>query len=371
VTLPTAASPSALVDPSQIEQVLVNLALNGRDAMKSGGTLTIATGNAEIDVETAAERGVEPGSFVVLSVSDTGEGMNAETKERAFEPFFTTRPHGEGTGLGLASVYGTVTQSGGFIELTSELGRGTTIEIHFPCVEGAGASETGAAVDPKAERATIALVAEDEAIVRDLAANVLRRAGFDVRAAPNGEEALELYHQIGETIDVLVTDMVMPGMGGRELAERIRLANPMLPIVFMSGYTEEAPPTGIGPGTGARFLQKPFFARDLVAAVREVADEAAVARVLGTVADGGTSTGPTQAPAPPAGEAAAVPSPLTRREREILALVADGMTNEKVGAALAISPETVQSHMRNTMAKLEADTRTEAVATALRRSLIS
>ncbi len=240
-------------------------------------------------------------------------------------------------------MYGTVTQSGGFIELTTAPGQGTTFDIYLP---RAGTTTTAPGASGSNGHRTTALVAEDEEIVRELAVSVLQRAGIDVHAAVNGEEALEVYRDVGGSIDVLVTDMVMPSVGGRELAERIHSADPGLPMVFMSGYTEDAPPAG-GSTASSSFLQKPFSASELVGAVREVIGEREE-RV----------------------EAPAAVCRLTPRESEILGLVAEGLTNDKVAAELAISPETVQSHVRNSMSKLGAETRTQAVATAVRRSLI-
>ena len=340
----------AHVDPSQIEHVLVNLALNAREAMPGGGKLTISTRNAEVTSAAAAKHDIAPGSYIVISVGDTGHGMDEATRARAFEPFFTTRPDAKGSGLGLASVYGTVTQSGGFIDLTTAPGRGTTFDIYLPRARTTAAAS--AAPGSHGRRPT-ALVAEDEEIVRDLATSVLEQAGIEVHAAVNGEEALDLYRRVGGSIDVLVTDMIMPSVGGRELAKRIHSTDPGLPMVFMSGYTEDAPPVD-GSDASSSFLQKPFSASDLVGAVRAVIRER-----------GG------RPPAAPAHfDASPAPCPLTPRECEILGLVAEGLTNDKVAAELAISPETVQSHVRNSMSKLGADTRTQAVATAVRRSLI-
>jgi len=324
----------AFVDPSQFEHVLVNLALNARDAMPSGGTLTIATRETEVDAQLALEQGVTPGGYVVVSVADTGVGMDDETRTRIFEPYFTTKPHGQGSGLGLASVYGTVTQSGGFIAVATEPGKGTTFEIHVPLAEGAARPDGG----------TTVLLVEDEDVVRGLAVEVLESAGFEVHAAADGPAALELLERLDRRVDVVVTDVVMPGLGGRDLVREIRRGRPDLPVVFMSGYTDGGLDAEADLQGRAAFLQKPFSTAELVAAVREVA------------------TVPAESSEPP---------PLTPREREVIELVARGLTNERVAAALEISPETVQSHVRNVMRKLRADTRTEAVAKALRLSLIA
>ena len=338
-----AESGDVLVDPSSLGHALVNLVLNARDAMPGGGRIVISTRLVTLDDADAAERGVEPGPFLVVAVADNGAGMDEETRRRAFEPFFTTKPAGEGSGLGLAGVYGTVTQSGGFVRLASEPGAGTTLEIHLP-------SLAVVADDPAVEQPPLVVLAEDEEIVRDLASEILTRAGFRVVATEDGVDALEAVRaQRGEVV-ALVTDVVMPRLGGRALAERARAVEESLPIVFISGFSDEA----VDPrefGDGAVMLQKPFLPDELVDALRSVAPQ-------GEAADDLTPS-------------AAEPPPLTPREREILSLVADGMTNDMVAATLSISPETVQSHVRNVMVKLEADSRTEAVATALRMAIIA
>ncbi len=316
-------------DPSQFRQLLLNLAANAGHAMPDGGNLLIRTTNAELDADAAASVGVAPGNFVVLSVRDTGVGMDDDTKARAFEPFFSTRPEGEGSGLGLAGVYGLVSQSGGFVRVDTELGTGTTFELYLPSAE---------ALDQA--RQTV-LVAEDEVIVRDLVQRTLERAGYRVLAAADGDEALRLEAASDRPVDLLLTDMVMPRMHGGELAERVRAASPGTPVVYMSGYTTEEVPAG-------GLLEKPFPISALVERV-----EAALA------AAGGPD------------EPSAVPAPtLTDRERQVLALVADGFTNDRAAAELGITAETVQTHIRNVMGKLDADSRTQAVATALRNSLI-
>ena len=337
VVEPAAECGDVLVDPSSFGHALVNLALNARDAMPGGGTLTISTRLVTLDDATAAERGVEAGRYLVVAVADSGIGMDEETRLRAFEPFFTTKAPGEGSGLGLASVYGTVTQSGGFVRLTSEPGAGSTFELHLP-------SLAGDTVERAADEPTpVVVLAEDEEIVRDLATEILTRAGFRVVATEDGVDAIEfLRGQRGE-VAALVTDVVMPRLGGRALAEQARAVDGSLPIVFISGFNDEAVDAREF-GDGAVMLQKPFLPDELVGALRAVA----------------------QATSP----SADAPS-LTPREREILSLVADGMTNDMVAATLSISPETVQSHVRNAMGKLEADSRTEAVATALRMAIIA
>jgi PAS domain S-box-containing protein len=342
VAEPCARHARAHVDPSQIEHVLVNLALNARDAMPSGGTLRIATSEVEVAAPLAREHAVTPGRYAVLSVSDTGVGMDATTRERIFEPFFTTKPHGQGSGLGLASVYGTVSQSGGFVRVRTAPGEGTTFDIHLPCPTDPAAAGSGSAARP-----TI-LLAEDEEVVRALTAEVLDRAGFDVVAAADGAEALRLYGEIGEGISALVTDLVMPTVGGRELAGEVRRRDPSLPIVFMSGYSDDPLDPEADLADDVAFLQKPFSPKALVATVSALASS------------------PAAVPEP--SEAAPL---LTRRELEVVRLVADGFTTEKAAATLAISPETVQSHVRNAMRKLGAESRTEVVAKALRLSLIA
>jgi two-component system cell cycle sensor histidine kinase/response regulator CckA len=463
----------ACVDASQLEQVLINLALNARDAMPEGGTLTIVTGTVEIVAAVAAEHEVQPGQYSVITVTDTGHGMDTETKDKIFEPFFTTKAVGRGSGLGLASVYGTVSQSGGFIRVESEPGEGARFEIYFPSVTQEHVLEE--AHDPAAPAV---LLAEDEEIVRDLAVSVLENAGFAVHSVANGRDAVALFEREGQSIDVVVTDMVMPEMGGRAVADQILERSPETPIVYMSGYTDESPDSQ----SSSTFLQKPFSAESLVEAVRgampqEVIDPIGVtcviaddhpavldaishflesrgvrivarattgeqavqairhhrpgvalldarmqglsgvevvrravidspetrsivytgledrglvglalaagacgfvlkdapltelARAVAVVAAGGiyADADATDLLAP----AAAEPRALTPREQEVLGHLANGKTNDKVAQELGISPETVQSHVRNAMGKLGADTRTEAVATALRQSLIA
>jgi PAS domain S-box-containing protein len=342
VVEPRATCADVLVDASRFGHALVNLALNARDAMPEGGTLTIYTELVELDGVAAAERGVEPGPYLVVSVADSGVGMDEETRRRAFEPFFTTKGAGQGSGLGLPSVYGTVTQSGGFVRLTSEVGQGSTFEIHLPSlatsVERPAAEEEGPLV----------VLAEDEPIVRDLASEILTRAGFRVLAVEDGVKAIELVEEHRDDVAVVVTDVVMPRLGGREVAERARALDGSLPLVFISGFNDESvDPADVGGPTV--LLQKPFLPDELVDALRSVSP-AALDRGEETTVD--------------------VPA-LTPRERQILSLVADGMTNDMVATSLSISPETVQSHVRNVMSKLEADSRTEAVATALRLAIIA
>jgi two-component system, cell cycle sensor histidine kinase and response regulator CckA len=473
---PTAANPWAFADRSQLEQALVNLALNASDAMPSGGRLEVATANVTIDEDDAIEPEARPGSYVVIRVTDTGIGMDDETRRRAFEPFFTTKAEKEGSGLGLSSVYGTVAQSGGFVLLETEVDVGTTFSLYLPV-----------AAAPVEARARTILLAEDEEIVRDLTTQILKNAGYDVLAAGDGTEALVLYEEHRDDIDGVVTDIVMPGLGGRGLARQIREHDAELPIVFISGHHEETPET-LQLGTGAALLQKPFSVDALVDAVgrlvgahpapapvehkreptcvladdhpavldsvsrfleakgvrvsqarngdealatiratqpdvaildvamsptsgidvaRRVADVSPKTKVIlytghndrglldraldagargfvlkegtlesleeavRTVAGGGTWVDSRLATAVASPETVSSLPPLTPREREVLGLVANGLTNDKVAASLAISPETVQSHVRHAMVKLEADTRTEAVATALRHSLIA
>ena len=494
VVIPAPHPALARVDPERIEQTLVNLALNARDAMPTGGSLTIAVSTTEAGREGARGRDEPPsgtngaGSYAVISVADDGEGMDAETRERAFEPFFTTKPKGIGSGLGLASVHGTVAQSGGFVRLESEPGQGTTVRLSFPSATPDGVR----AGRVESQRAPVVLLAEDENLVRELVSSVLSSEGFDVREARNGVEALEVLDRLDRPLDLLVTDLVMPRMGGLELGDHVVAKQPRVKTVFISGYSDDKPTTDSGARPGSVFVSKPFSPVALLRAVREVmtgdaiprsdvqpdvgpdqvtcviaddhpavldsvsrylegagiqivarvsrADEAVreivarrpmtalvditmepfsgveVARkaavsapetsilmytghhdqallrealeagargfvlkqtplsellvALTTVAAGGTYVDALLADALTTAATTAPLVALTKREREILTLLSGGMTNEKAATELGISAETIQSHVRNAMTKLDADTRTQAVATAIRQALI-
>jgi PAS domain S-box-containing protein len=483
-----------LVDPGHIEQALLNLAVNAAEAMPDGGVVTIATSSRDLDEQAAAALDVPPGRHVVLTVADSGEGMDADTKAKIFEPFFTTKA--TGTGLGLSTVYGIVRASRGLIRVDTQPGEGSTFEIWLPHTDGNATREAeipAGHVTVETAAGTV-LLAEDEPIVRELAVAVLEGSGYRVLPAATGEEALALVEGSRDTIDVLVADMVMPGMGGRELAERVLAQRPQARVILMSGYSEEPRSIYAGdasPSVLTSFLQKPFAPSALLKRVVEsierpedsrdkttlrghsiatclVADDHpavldAVSRYLGQngfevvaqatqgedalaliareqpdialldvrmstlsgievarraaaaapetrialftgygdramleqaldagarafilkeapmsellraltiVATGGTYVDSELAGMLASGDTARALSPLTPREQQILGLVADGMTNDKASEALGISPETIQSHIRNAMAKLDADTRTQAVATAFRRSLI-
>jgi signal transduction histidine kinase/CheY-like chemotaxis protein len=268
-------------DPGQLEQVLLNLAVNARDAMPDGGHLTIRTFNAEVggqpdrlpdDPEPAVDR-VPPGRYVVLEFSDTGVGMTAEIQGRIFEPFFTTKPQGKGTGLGLATVYGIVRQSGGHVAVRSAPGAGTTFRLYLPQVDEAIAPATGPTpVTAPAGGSETVLLAEDDQLVRLLTRRILEQAGYDVLVAGGGAEALELARRHEGPIDLLLTDVVMPEMGGRDLTRRLAEVRPGVPVLYMTGYSDDAIARHgvLDPGTA--LIQKPFTPAALARKVRQVLD---------------------------------------------------------------------------------------------------
>ncbi len=259
------------VDPAQLEQVLLNLAVNARDAMPGGGSLVLATRNVPLPAgESLAGSSVPAGDYAELTVRDTGTGMDAITRSRVFEPFFTTKPPPHGTGLGLSMAYGIIRQSNGFITVHSIVGQGTTFRILLP---RAGRTKPLAApatsTVPAADRQTV-LVVEDEDAVRRVTCRVLERLGYSVLPAANGEEALALVAASRPTLGLLVTDLLMPQMSGRELATQIRDAYPELRVLFVSGYTDEAVGHLGMLEQGTAFLQKPFSIESLGEAVRRV-----------------------------------------------------------------------------------------------------
>lgn len=263
------------VDPGQMEQILVNLAVNSRDAMPQGGTLTIAVEDAVID-ETYAQRheGVHPGNYVMLTVSDTGVGMDESIQQHIFEPFFTTKQQGRGTGLGLATCYGIVKQAGGHIWLYSEPGHGTTFKIFLPHAEGVPEElqPHEPTLPPIPKGTETILLAEDEPIVREVAASALRAQGYTVLEAGTGEEAIRLAEHHPTPIHLLITDAIMPGMSGRDLAEHLLQTGKVEKVLYVSGYTENAIVHQGVLEPGIFFLPKPFTPGSLLRKVREVLD---------------------------------------------------------------------------------------------------
>jgi CheY-like chemotaxis protein len=256
-------------DSGQIHQVIVNLAANARDAMPDGGKLVIETANRREETGADSQPGAQSGKYVSLTVRDTGHGMDAATMECAFEPFFTTKGLGKGTGLGLATVYGIVRQSGGYVSIQSELGRGATFLVHLPAVELAAvaASPEPVPTSSPAGGETVLLV-EDEDGVRRLVAAILEQHGYRVLEAAGGEEAIRTFEGCPDRIDLLITDVVMPRMKGPELVAHLQAQHPEVKVLYISGYSDPSNAQQVSLGTGSHYLQKPFGTDALARAVR-------------------------------------------------------------------------------------------------------
>jgi CheY-like chemotaxis protein len=262
-------------DPGQLEQVLINLTLNACDAMQDGGRLTIETMNVVLDPAYVAAKPVEtlePGNYAALVVTDTGHGMDRATLARVFEPFFTTKGVGQGTGLGLSTVYGIVKQSGGFIWVYSEPGLGTTFKVYFPLVRHLSESHVAEMPAPGGQSDEIVVVAEDEPMVRSIMARTLRDCGYSVLEAGNGREALDIVEAQKGQVSLIVADVVMPDMGGRVMATQLARRWPEVPVLFTSGYTGmEVIHRGLLE-EGREFIQKPLAPEALARKVREMVD---------------------------------------------------------------------------------------------------
>jgi PAS domain S-box-containing protein len=274
VELVTLLAPQAAhtrADAGQLEQVLMNLVVNAKDAMPGGGKLTIQTQIADVDEKhRRGQQFIRPGNYVTLSVSDTGMGMDKETQSRIFEPFFTTKEKGKGTGLGLSTVYGIVKQSGGYVIVQSEKGHGTTFHIYLPQVEGATEQHSTPAPHPSLGGTETVLLVEDEESVRQLVRDTLQAKGYKVLEADGGEAGLAVAMHHPAEIDLVITDVVMPGIGGRELVRQLAQSRPTTKVLYLSGYTEDAIVSDGSIEKGTAFLQKPFSLQSLARKVREV-----------------------------------------------------------------------------------------------------
>jgi signal transduction histidine kinase/CheY-like chemotaxis protein len=269
---------SVCADPGMVEQALMNLGINGRDAMPEGGTLTIETDNVQLDLDYCENHiWAKPGRFVLLSVTDTGQGMDEETRTHIFEPFFTTKAVGKGTGLGLATVYGIVQQHEGMIEVYSEPGHGTTFKIYFPEANPEGVAELGSTIQDVAVQggSETILLAEDNALVRKLGQDVLQGVGYRVLSAADGQQACKLFEQHRDEIGLVILDVVMPQLSGPKILGRIREMAPDVPFLFTSGYGERTVKTQFVHDEGLHMLQKPYAPQRLLLLVRQLLDGAA------------------------------------------------------------------------------------------------
>jgi CheY-like chemotaxis protein len=262
---------SVKADPCQVEQIIVNLVLNARDAMPRGGRVTIETANVTLDDETVLKNtSAAAGEYVMLAVGDTGSGMDQETQRRIFEPFFTTKDVGKGTGLGLSTVYGIVKQSGGYIWVYSEPGLGTMFKIYLPRMDDATAVPVEKPETIIARGSETILLVEDEDVVRGLTKKILMQAGYNVLDAKGGDEAIRVCRAHNGPIDLLLTDVVMPEISGKEVADRLLELRPTIRVLFMSGYTDEAIVQHGVLDANVEFIQKPFTWFGLTRKVRDV-----------------------------------------------------------------------------------------------------
>jgi CheY-like chemotaxis protein len=258
------------VDPGQIEQVIVNLAINARDAMPEGGKLVIETADISLDaLPVAHQGGGEPGCFVQLTVTDTGSGMDGDTLAQVFEPFFTTKEVGRGTGLGLSVAHGVVRQSGGQIVAESKPGAGSTFKVYLPCVEDEPEVVQPVTVNETVRGSETILMVEDDELVLDVQRRVLARCGYRVIATSSPEEAVEICRERDPSIDLLVTDVVMPGMNGRELARRVTELQPGARVLYVSGYAQPADAHGDTATAGSLLVEKPILSNTFARRVRE------------------------------------------------------------------------------------------------------
>ncbi len=274
IELVTRLSPDAghtRADAGQLEQVIMNLVVNAKDAMPEGGKLTVQSSDVTVRQNLSEQRFIQPGRYAVISVADTGHGMDKETQSRIFEPFFTTKEKGKGTGLGLSTVYGIVKQSNGYVFAQSELGAGTTFYVYLPRVEESAEEQSPVkSQQNEAGGCETVLLVEDEESVRELVRVTLASRGYKVLEAENGECGLQTAEDFKDHIDILITDVVMPGIGGRELAKKLLALRPGISVLYLSGYTEDAVVTQGALGPATAFLQKPFTLQNLAKKVREV-----------------------------------------------------------------------------------------------------